>query len=203
MTMVPQQCTSAFSNKLTTTTTKISERRGSKTGFHFWKSMYKVEVPHRLYKNRVLWCTISWRQVNISPAIQTGQTKQVFTYKRSHAFLILFQYWNWIPWCIPFFLLPGGSDGKSVCLQCGRPVLDPWVGKIPWRRKWPPTPVLLPGKSHGSRSLVGYSPWCGVTRSQTSPSFLPSFNTEDRIECLLYINNSDKAVCRLNKNERI
>jgi len=32
-------------------------------------------------------------------------------------------------------------------------------GKIPWRRKWQPTPVLLPGKSHGQRSLVGYSPW--------------------------------------------
>ena len=38
-------------------------------------------------------------------------------------------------------------------------MFDPWVGKIPWRRKWQPTPVLLPGKSHGQRSLVGYSPW--------------------------------------------
>ena len=37
--------------------------------------------------------------------------------------------------------------------------VDPWVGKIPWRRKWQPTPLLLPGKSHGWRSLVGYSPW--------------------------------------------
>ena len=36
---------------------------------------------------------------------------------------------------------------------------DPWVGKIPWRRKWQPTPVVLPGESHGQRSLVGYSPW--------------------------------------------
>ena len=34
-----------------------------------------------------------------------------------------------------------------------------WVGKIPWRRKWQPTPVVLPGKSHGRRSLVGCSPW--------------------------------------------
>ena len=53
---------------------------------------------------------------------------------------------------------PGGSDGKSVCLQCGRPGFSPWVGKIPWRRKWQPSPVLSPGKSHGWRSLVGYSP---------------------------------------------
>ena len=36
---------------------------------------------------------------------------------------------------------------------------DSWVGKIPWRRKWHPTPVLLPGESHGQRSLAGYSPW--------------------------------------------
>ena len=36
---------------------------------------------------------------------------------------------------------------------------NPWVGKIRWRRKWQPTPVFLPGKSHGQRSLVGYSPW--------------------------------------------
>ena len=34
-----------------------------------------------------------------------------------------------------------------------------WVGKILWRRGWPPTPVFLPGESHGSRSLAGYSPW--------------------------------------------
>ena len=46
----------------------------------------------------------------------------------------------------------------SLCLQCGRPGFDPWVGKIPWRRKWQPTPVFLPGESHGRRSFVGYSP---------------------------------------------
>ena len=55
---------------------------------------------------------------------------------------------------------PGGSDGKSVCLQCGRPGFDPWVRKIPWRRKWQPSSVLLPGKSHGQKNLVGYNPWC-------------------------------------------
>ena len=47
----------------------------------------------------------------------------------------------------------------SVSLQCRRPGLDPWVGKIPWRGKWQPTPVCLPGESHGWRSLVDYSPW--------------------------------------------
>ena len=40
-----------------------------------------------------------------------------------------------------------------------RQEFNPWVGKIPWRRKWQPTPVFLPGESHGQRSLAGYSPW--------------------------------------------
>ena len=35
----------------------------------------------------------------------------------------------------------------------------PWVEKIPWRKKWQPTPVFLPGETHGQRSLVDYSPW--------------------------------------------
>ena len=45
--------------------------------------------------------------------------------------------------------------------------LSPWVGKIPWRGKWQPTPGFLPGESHGQRSLVGYSPW-GRTESDTT-----------------------------------
>ena len=38
-------------------------------------------------------------------------------------------------------------------------MFDPWVGKIPWRRACQPTPLFLPGESHGQRSLEGYSPW--------------------------------------------
>ena len=65
--------------------------------------------------------------------------------------------------------LPTGSAaenpplGKS-CRRCG---FDSWVRKVPWRRAWPPTPVLLPGESHGQRSLVGYSPW-GHKESDTT-----------------------------------
>ena len=46
-----------------------------------------------------------------------------------------------------------------VYMQHRGPRFDPWVEKIPWRRKWQPTPVLLPGRSHGWRSLASYSPW--------------------------------------------
>ena len=47
-----------------------------------------------------------------------------------------------------------------ICPQCWRTGFDLWVGKIPWGRAWQPTPVFLPGESHGQRSLVGYNP-CG------------------------------------------
>ena len=53
---------------------------------------------------------------------------------------------------------PGGLESKESACQCKRPRFHSCVGKIPWRRKWLPTPVFLPGKSHGQRSLVGYSP---------------------------------------------
>ena len=53
------------------------------------------------------------------------------------------------------------SSRESTC-QCRRHRrcrFKPSIGKIPWRRKWQPTPVFLPGKFHGQRSLVDYSPW--------------------------------------------
>ena len=51
-------------------------------------------------------------------------------------------------------VFPGGSEGQvSACNA------RDLVRKIPWRRTWQPTPVFLPGESHGQRSLVGYSPW--------------------------------------------
>ena len=51
----------------------------------------------------------------------------------------------------------GDSDGR-VCLQGRRPRFDLWLGKIPERRKWQPTPVFLPGEFQGQKSLMGYSP---------------------------------------------
>ena len=55
----------------------------------------------------------------------------------------------------------------KIYLQCRRPMFDPWLRKIPWRREWQPTPVLLPGEFHGQRRLAGYSPW-GCTELNTT-----------------------------------
>ena len=65
---------------------------------------------------------------------------------------------------------PGDSVGKGSTGNAGdtgRCKFDPWVRKIPWRRAWKPTPVFLPGESHGQRSLVGYSLW-GYKESDTT-----------------------------------
>ena len=62
-------------------------------------------------------------------------------------------YWtsaSWVPWWL---------SGKESACECKRRGLDPWFGRIPWRRKWQPTPVFLLGKSHGQRSLADYRPW--------------------------------------------
>ena len=53
----------------------------------------------------------------------------------------------------------GSVRGKESTCQCGRRKrcrFSPWFGKVPLRREWQPTPVFLPGKAHGRRSLVGY-----------------------------------------------
>jgi len=57
--------------------------------------------------------------------------------------------------------LPGGARRKEPPANAGdmRHGFDPWVRKIPWRRARLPTPVFLPGESHGQRSLAGYSLW--------------------------------------------
>ena len=75
---------------------------------------------------------------------------------------------------LKYFIPLADTLSSSIPLSCSLNILgqrlkhlpamwetrfDPWVEKIPWRRKWQPTPVFLPGKSHGQRSLVGYTPW--------------------------------------------
>ena len=60
---------------------------------------------------------------------------------------------------VQWILMGNGLSGEEFTCQCRRLGFNPWVGKIPWRRKWQPTPVFLLRKSHGRRSLMGYSPW--------------------------------------------
>ena len=69
-----------------------------------------------------------------------------------------------LPWCL---------RRKRICLQCKRPRSNPWVGKIPWRRKWQPTPGSLRGKFHERRALTGYSPWGHKLLNVSDLTFFP------------------------------
>ena len=67
--------------------------------------------------------------------------------------------WGRLPWWL------NGQEFACLCIWCG---FNPWVRKIPWQKKWLPTLVFLPGRSHGQRSLAGYSPWgCKDMTEQT------------------------------------
>ena len=73
-----------------------------------------------------------------------------------------------------FFWLSSNSVCKykclrwlRICLQSRRPRFHPWVRKIPWKKEWLPTPVFLPGRFHGQKSLEGYSLWSGKESDMT------------------------------------
>ena len=87
----------------------------------------------------------------------------------------------------------GGTSGKEPTCQCGRHkrcVLNPSVGKMPWRRAWQPIPVFLPGEFPGQRSLVSYS---SLSHSQTQLKWLSSSSSAD-----VYISIGDTMQKTLN-----
>ena len=63
----------------------------------------------------------------------------------------------WMNKCM--YMLPLWLSSREAACQCRRHDFNPWVEKVPWRKKWQPTPVFLPEKSHGQRSLMDYSLW--------------------------------------------
>ena len=86
----------------------------------------------------------------------TVRCSMILSYYERQMLLLIIRLWitRWDFSC--------GSAGKEPTCQsrrCKRCGFDPWVRRILWRRKWQPTPVFLPRKSHGQRSLKGYSPW--------------------------------------------
>ena len=80
---------------------------------------------------------------------QSHSSSLSFTLTSLTSYFILSMRIIGFPWCF---------SGEEFTCQCRRSRFNPWVRKIPWRRKRKPTPIFLPGKSHGQRNLVGYSP---------------------------------------------
>ena len=94
------------------------------------------------------------------------------------------------------FGLPQCVSGKGSAGQCRRRSLDPWVGKIPWRRKGQPTPIFLPVKSHGHspQNLKESDACCSVTEQQQQSYSQSSFELDSILSC--FLNSSAKyAAC--------
>ena len=114
-----------------------------------------IHVPH-------LYLFLCWWTFRLLPCL--GYCKH---YCSEHRCMYLFELWFSADTCPGLELLnhksfPGGSVGKeSACNagDAGKCEFYTWIGKILWRRVWQPTPVFLPGESHGQRSLAVYSPW--------------------------------------------
>ena len=70
---------------------------------------------------------------------------------------------------------------------------NPWVGKIPWTRKWEPTPVFLFGEFHGQRSLAGYSPW-GHKESDTTEQITLSLSKRHKNINMIHVPGEHQTV---------
>ena len=119
-----------------------------------WQSCQKP-INHK-YKGLSQECQFYFIDLNVYPMLV-------------HTIFILnlcSRFWNWEVWvfqlCTVFprlFWLPWWFRQWRICLQRRRSRFNPWVGRIPLRRKCQPTPVFLNGESYGQRSLVVCSPW--------------------------------------------
>ena len=77
---------------------------------------------------------------------------------------------------------------KLQCRRCQRCVFNPWVEKIPWRRKWQPTPVFLTRKTHAQRTPGGYGPWGHKESDMTEHSCMCD-KTNINMDCSVIIAN--------------
>ena len=133
------------------------------SGGQSWSFSFSVS-PSNEYSGLILF-RIDWFDLL---AIQ-GTLKSVFQYHSLKASILQHSAFFMVQLSHPYMATgktialtghPSWLSGKEPACQCKRHRFDPWVSEFPWRRKWQPTPVFFPGKSHRrGRSLVGYSPW--------------------------------------------
>ena len=126
-----------------------------------WKILKEMGIPdHLTYllrnpsarRNRTEHGTMDWFQIG-KRARQGCMLLPLFILIRATKSILLkcnfsnIYAYGGLPWWL------SGTESTCQCKSCW---FDPWVGKIPWRRKWQPTPVFHPGKPHRPRSLAGY-----------------------------------------------
>ena len=116
-------------------------------------AMVQMHVLHTCGYPKFIRNIISYVFKNRILLLRVVTSAQIMQRTFNIPFLSLFLKNNsYFRWC-------SGKESTCQCRRCKRCGFNPWVRKIPWRRKWQPTSVFLPGKPHGQRSLAGYSPW--------------------------------------------
>ena len=81
----------------------------------------------------------------------------------------------------------GGEESALQCRRCKRHGFTLWVGKIPWKRKWQPTPVFWPGEFHRQRSQAGYNPWGCKELDMTEQLSAHIHTPKDQISIILFV----------------
>ena len=111
-----------------------------------WKPLFLPHLPRRLWGEGKQWKVP--REMGTVPCVILAASRGSFLFFSNQ-------------YSLPFCKSVSASGKESTCQhrRHERRGFDLWVGKIPWSRKWQLTPVFLPGKFHGQRNLVGYSPW--------------------------------------------
>ena len=116
----------------------------------YWWLHYPFQVPEIQVLSRWFLKGNFWKLIKIA-----------LGFEEEWGFVLLYSSTEGFPWWL------SGKESSCQCRRCRRHRFDSWEGKIPWRRKWQPAPVFLPGESHGQRSLVGCNPQ-GHEESATS-----------------------------------
>ena len=150
-----------------------------KTPFYFWEGPLKIGIPG------LLWWPSSWESVcqfkrhrfgpccrkiphatdQLSLSVQFSSVAQSYPTKPLHSHNywtstlepLTFNYWS--PHALESMLYHKRNHSNEKSTLQRRSGFISWVRNIPWRKKWQPTPIFYPRKSHGQRSLAGYSPW--------------------------------------------
>ena len=156
--LIPGQGTRTGQELHATTTTSQRRLKSLHTMSKIQGSQIKINIKNMFKTRKNFQLSKVWsrnRQVQVQRTVRRGGAFEV----RSGS--IVGQGWVLFFPRSYFWGFPGGASGKESacqCRRCKRGGFNPWVRKIPWGRKWQPTPVFLPGKSHGRRSLEGSSP---------------------------------------------
>ena len=109
-------------------------------------------VPFESWKLNV--CTLFCEFPLRNSYLDLGFLRSTCENSMTLAFNMLFSTYHWLPRWL------SGKKSTRQCRSHSKRESEPWVWKIHWRRKWQLNPVFLPGKSHGQKSLAGYSSWC-------------------------------------------